>query len=162
MKWAVLAAVILATPGWAEAPGKSPRPVPRAAVITAAHQDRQEGIQNWIVGFRARALVAGISEAVLDQAMLGVRYDPAVIRRDRNQAEFTKTIWDYLDTAVYDLRITNGRAALARQAGALKQIEVMISFSTPYRASICFNAPACRASAARPLVMRRSETAVSR
>ena len=123
MKWAVLSAVILATPCWAEAPGKSPRPVPRAAVITAAHQDRQEGFQNWIVGFRARALLAGISEAVLDQAMLGVRYDPAVIRRDRNQAEFTKTIWDYLDTAVSDLRITNGRAALARQAGALKQIE---------------------------------------
>ena len=38
---------------------------------------------------------------------------PAVVERDRKQDEFTKTIWDYLDSAVSDERIANGKAALA-------------------------------------------------
>ena len=55
--------------------------------------------------------------------MADVTYAPKVVQRDRNQSEFTKTIWDYLDTAVSDLRVSNGKAALKRQAKALTAIE---------------------------------------
>ena len=81
------------------------------------------GLQDWVTAFRARALAAGIDGAVFDRAMQTVRYDPQVIRRDRNQSEFTKTIWAYLETATSDLRVTNGKKALAEQADALSQIE---------------------------------------
>jgi lytic murein transglycosylase len=79
--------------------------------------------QTWIGGFRGRALASGISPGVFDRAFVGVTYDPKVIERDRNQSEFTKTIWDYLSTAVSDLRITNGRQAMARQQKVLDAIE---------------------------------------
>jgi membrane-bound lytic murein transglycosylase B len=46
-----------------------------------------------------------------------------VVERDRRQNEFTKTIWDYLDTAVSDDRIANGQAALATHAATFDAIE---------------------------------------
>ncbi|SFS86816.1 lytic murein transglycosylase [Sulfitobacter marinus] len=81
------------------------------------------GLQQWLDNFRVRALDAGISPSVFDAAIKGVHYDENVIRRDRNQSEFTKTIWDYLKTAASDLRIANGKAALGRQRAALSEIE---------------------------------------
>ena len=82
-----------------------------------------KGLQDWIDAFQLRARAAGITQQTLDSALTGLIYDTDVIRRDRNQSEFTKTIWDYLDTAVSDLRIENGRKALAAQGNALEQIE---------------------------------------
>tara|TARA_R100000935_G_scaffold7091_5_gene15311 strand:+ start:2749 stop:4005 length:1257 start_codon:yes stop_codon:yes gene_type:complete len=96
-----------------------------AARPAAAAQETgsDAGLQDWLTAFRARALAAGIDGLVFDRAMQTVRYDTEVIRRDRNQSEFTKTIWDYLATATSDLRIANGKKALAEQADALAQIE---------------------------------------
>lgn len=104
---------------------------PEAAVITApelaeeavAETGSDAGLRAWIEAFRPRALQAGIREDVFENAMRNVRYDPEVIRRDRNQSEFTKTIWDYLETATSDLRIANGKAALAGQRDTLTRIE---------------------------------------
>jgi len=91
--------------------------------VAAQETGSDAGLQDWLTAFRARALAAGIDGAVFDRAMQTVRYDTEVIRRDRNQSEFTKTIWDYLATATSDLRIANGKKALAEQADALAQIE---------------------------------------
>ena len=77
----------------------------------------------WIDGFRQRARGAGIRGSVFDAAFQGVRYDTDVIRRDRNQSEFTKQIWEYLDSAVSDTRVRNGRAAFQEHARLLARIE---------------------------------------
>ncbi len=68
-------------------------------------------------------MAQGISAQVLDRALQGLRYDADVIRRDRAQPEFTRTIWDYLDSAVSDLRVSNGQAALVAQRQTLERIE---------------------------------------
>lgn len=81
------------------------------------------GFGRWIEGFRSRALAAGISAATIDRAFRGVEYNTSVIEKDRNQNEFTKAIWDYLDSAVSDLRVANGRAALERHRDLLDRIE---------------------------------------
>ncbi|MDR6309693.1 membrane-bound lytic murein transglycosylase B [Pacificitalea manganoxidans] len=77
----------------------------------------------WIEGFRRRARAQGISDAVFTRAFAGIQYDTDVIRRDRNQAEFTKAIWEYLDSAVSQTRINNGRAAMRQHARVLGEIE---------------------------------------
>ncbi|MCA0929362.1 lytic murein transglycosylase [Ruegeria profundi] len=79
--------------------------------------------QAWLGAFRERAGQQGISHATLDRALAGLTYDKKVIERDRNQAEFSKPIWEYLDTAVSDRRIANGRAGLERHDRILTQIE---------------------------------------
>ena len=77
----------------------------------------------WISGFRDRALRQGISAAVFDRAFDGIAYNTSVIERDRNQSEFSKTLWDYLDTAVSENRIANGQRALRDHAVLLDRIE---------------------------------------
>jgi len=82
-----------------------------------------EGLQDWIAGFRGRALTAGISAATFDAGMAGLTHLPDVVRRDRNQNEFTKTIWDYLDTATSDDRVAGGIAAFKQHRALLDRIE---------------------------------------
>ena len=88
---------------------------------TAALSDA--GLQEWISAFKLKAVAAGIEPVFYDSAMDDVRFAPKVVERDRNQSEFTKTIWDYLSTAVSDQRVSNGKAALKREEKALKAIE---------------------------------------
>ncbi|TXI00911.1 MAG: lytic murein transglycosylase [Pseudorhodobacter sp.] len=82
----------------------------------------QEGLTNWIVAFRDRALQAGISSATLD-ALNGAEYLPKVVHNDRHQNEFTKTIWEYLDKAVSEDRIAHGVKALKTHGDTLARIE---------------------------------------
>mgnify|MGYP003890519151 CR=1 FL=1 len=77
------------------------------------------GFRDWIAGFRSRALSKGISTATFDAAFRGVSYDPKVVNRDRNQNEFTKTVWVYLDSAASDARIAAGKKALAEHRALL-------------------------------------------
>ena len=95
------------------------RPTQRPAVQQTADFDV------WVPAFRDRALAAGIDAMTFDTAMSGVERLPDVILRDRNQSEFTKTIWEYLDTAVSDLRVANGRRAMAKYADVLNRIEAV-------------------------------------
>ena len=95
------------------------RPTQRPAVQETADFDV------WVPAFRDRALAAGIDAMTFDTAMSGVERLPDVILRDRNQSEFTKTIWEYLDTAVSELRVANGRRAMAKYADVLNRIEAV-------------------------------------
>ncbi len=111
--------------------GRAPTQTTVSAVVPegveAETEQREDGsdagLQDWLVEFRSRALARDIEPNVLDRALNDVRYDPEVIRRDRNQSEFTKTIWDYLETATSDLRIENGREALLKWDSVLSKIE---------------------------------------
>ena len=96
--------------------------LPAGAQIATGERSNT-GLQEWIAVFRPKAIVAGIEADVFDTAMANVSYAPKVVERDRNQSEFTRTIWNYLETAVSDLRVSNGKAALARQKTALGSIE---------------------------------------
>ncbi|MEY8098099.1 lytic murein transglycosylase [Falsihalocynthiibacter sp. S25ZX9] len=82
-----------------------------------------EGFNAWLVEFRKRAQSAGISTSVLDASLAGISYNPDVVKKDRNQSEFTKQIWEYLDSATSNARVTNGKKALAENDGILSQIE---------------------------------------
>lgn len=81
------------------------------------------GFEQWVQGFAQRARAAGISDATVQRAFRGVRYNSDVIEKDRNQSEFVKPIWEYLDRAVSDKRIENGRDALRQHRRLLDRIE---------------------------------------
>ncbi|MFT3687954.1 lytic murein transglycosylase [Paenirhodobacter sp.] len=91
--------------------------------IPVADSAHERGLQNWLVGFKPRAMAAGISERTWQRSVAIIRYNPKVIERDRYQAEFTKPVWEYLDSAVSDSRIENGRAMLAQHRDLLNAIE---------------------------------------
>ena len=116
----VPAATAIAAPA---PPRPKARPEGFERIARAAEAARQEDFRRWLRAFRGRALARGIPAAVFDRALAGVRYDRDVVRRDRSQAEFGRAIWDYLDSAVSDERIAEGRAALHARAGLLSRIE---------------------------------------
>lgn len=105
------------------------RPKLRTATIgnevkqAAQSVTERAGFERWVQDFKPRARAQGISERTLSQAFQGVQFDADVIRRDRNQSEFTKTIWQYLDSAASDTRIANGKAALNTHRRTLEAIE---------------------------------------
>ena len=102
----------------------SPRPtIRREALLPEIRVAGNPRFEGWISSFRPRALRSGISARTFDRAFRGVRYDPDVIKRDRNQSEFTKTLWEYLDSAASDARIKNGKKALRQNARVLQRIE---------------------------------------
>jgi membrane-bound lytic murein transglycosylase B len=84
---------------------------------------KQAGLEAWIADFRQRALEAGVPAATFDAALRGVEFSPKVVERDRNQNEFSKTIWDYLDTAVSEDRVALGLKAIERHRALLERIE---------------------------------------
>lgn len=96
---------------------------PDRPIYTPENVASNQRFRGWVRGFRGRALAQGISPAVFDRAFRGVRYDPEVIDRDRNQGEFTKTIWQYLNTAVSEKRVRNGKSALRQNRRRLQAIE---------------------------------------
>ncbi|MBP7003314.1 lytic murein transglycosylase [Amaricoccus sp.] len=77
----------------------------------------------WKAQFRPRAIAAGVDPATVDRALAGVTEDPAVVRLDGAQSEFTKPIWEYLDGAVSADRVATGRAKVAQYGGTLDAIE---------------------------------------
>lgn len=102
-----MAEIVVPDPEW------EPRPVD--TTISASFDD-------WLASFRQRARNEGISAETL--AVLGdIRPLESVIERDRTQFEFSRPIWVYLETAVSDARIADGRRALERHAGLFDRIE---------------------------------------
>ena len=77
----------------------------------------------WVGAFKGRAGRAGISATTLSNAFRGAGYLPGVVKRDRNQTEFTRTLEDYLAIAASDERISKGRAAFARHRSTLAAVE---------------------------------------
>ena len=83
----------------------------------------QSAFDAWRQGFRATALAQGIDPRLFDTAFVGVTPNADVIGFDRFQPEFSKPIWDYLDTAVSQNRIREGRRNHRRLRRLLRQIE---------------------------------------
>ena len=83
----------------------------------------QAGFEVWVKNFRAKALAKGVSARTFDKAFRGVTLNQRVMQLDRKQAEFSRQIWDYLDTATSPKRVKNGKAALKKHRKVLKKIE---------------------------------------
>ena len=113
---------------------ETPTPVVQSATIslptatvsptsTATFEQPTQSFSSWQAAFRQEALSAGIQAAVFDAAFAGVSPDPAIIRADRSQPEFTRPVWEYLDSAISATRVRRGQALLAEHAGTLQAIE---------------------------------------
>jgi membrane-bound lytic murein transglycosylase B len=94
-------------------PGEPPRadgPIP--AEFTA-----------FVEQLRPYAESEGVSRRVYDEAFRGIGPDQDVLDRASSQAEFTKSIWEYIDGAASDVRVAEGRRLLSVHAGLLDRLE---------------------------------------
>jgi len=81
-----------------------------------------QAFTDWIARFSVRASAAGIDAATLHLAFDDVHFIPRVVELDRAQPEFTRAVWDYLDSAVSEQRITRGQEKLLQLRPAIDTI----------------------------------------
>jgi lytic murein transglycosylase len=90
----------------------------------AAARCRNTGsFDRWLEQFKKDAIAEGISPRVIAAATPELRFDPAVIRRDKGQAVFNLTFLQFSDRLVGGYRMPNGRAKLKQYAALFDRIE---------------------------------------
>ncbi len=94
-----------------------------AFALAPAGAQAQADFQSCLGGLRAEALGRGVAAATFDRAMAGVTPDPKVVEALEFQPEFKTPIWDYLAALVDAQKVAEGRAMMARHAGALAAAE---------------------------------------
>ncbi|RZJ24575.1 MAG: lytic murein transglycosylase, partial [Haliea sp.] len=91
----------------------TPAPVVSPPAQSApAEPDPNQRFARWIADFSASARAAGITDATLQSAFRDVRFIPRVTEADSAQPEFTRAVWDYLDSAVSAQRVVRGQDRL--------------------------------------------------
>jgi len=97
--------------------------VSTSATAPAAAIAVQQSFADWRTNLRMQALSEGVSPLLFEQAFAGLTPDPQVIAADQSQPEFSRPVWEYLDSAVSSWRVARGKALLAEQAKTLQAIE---------------------------------------
>ena len=93
--------------------------------ILAASPVQADAFDNWVAGVWPEARRAGVSRAIFNAAFAGVRPDESVYQSAGNQPEFVKPIWEYLERATSDKRVSNGRKKLYEFNNILDAIEAV-------------------------------------
>jgi len=87
-----------------------------------AAENSDNSFSHWLKELRQEALLAGIQESTLDQSLAAVEPLPWIIKADRNQPEFKKSLDDYLNGVLSKKRIGKGRQMLVDNRHLLKEI----------------------------------------
>ena len=100
---------------------------PAAPVIAQAPatvEMSQEGQFNaWKADFIARAIAKNYSSTLVHRVMDAAVINPSAIQSDKEQPEFTKPIWSYVENAASAGRLATGRDKLAVNKTLFDQIE---------------------------------------
>jgi membrane-bound lytic murein transglycosylase B len=106
---------------------QQPQPSAPSAAADAAQgveaAVKQQSFEEWRESFRREALAAGITQSLFDRAFAGVTPDASVIAADRSQPEFSRPVWQYLDGALSETRVSGGKRLLEEHAQTLDGIE---------------------------------------
>lgn len=102
-------------------PSRQAAPLPAPAL--QADPPAAQSFVQWRETFRQRALAEGVNAALLARVLTGLQPDPSVIRADASQPEFSKPIWEYLDSAASVQRVKRGQQLLVSHARTLEAIE---------------------------------------
>lgn len=89
------------------------------AQTVSSELDTSQRFSRWVADFSTSARAAGITEETLRLAFDGVRFIPRVTELDSAQPEFTRAVWDYLDSAVSAQRIGRGQDRLLQSRPAI-------------------------------------------
>ena len=112
----LLAAAGVADPGRSPVPGLGPEPGQTPSPETVSGLQGSSGdpqFDAWLQSFYKRSVLAGWSEPLLQQQLMGLTPDPRVTALDGRQPELSKPIGDYMRTAVSDRTVATGRAKMA-------------------------------------------------
>lgn len=115
----------------------SPQAAPRAAEASGDTAAKPApSFAAWREELRAEAEARGVSAATFARAFAHVSPNPAVLKADRHQPEFTRPIWDYLASAVSARRIAAGQRHLAAHRPLLEAAAARYGVAPEYVVAI--------------------------
>jgi lytic murein transglycosylase len=98
----------------------------------AASQCQKEGsFEAWLQGVRQEAAASGISERAIAEGLNGVRFDPAIVKKDRAQGVFTQDFLTFSDRMVNGDRLKTGANNIARYKNVFSRIEKEFGVPAP-------------------------------
>jgi lytic murein transglycosylase len=107
------------TPEWSGESGSSGHPAMQADAIRAAAARFRTCLEElWPLAERR-----AVTRANFDAQIAGLTPDLRIMDLMDAQPEFTRSLWDYLDTLVSDARIENGRKILAQYRATFDAVE---------------------------------------
>ena len=87
-----------------------------ATLVAPAASAQAADFQGFLASLRGEARAAGVSDATFAGAINGLSFDPGPVASSRQQSEFARPFWDYVNGAVSTSRISAGKAAAQRAA----------------------------------------------
>ncbi|RZV38945.1 MAG: lytic murein transglycosylase, partial [Acidimicrobiales bacterium] len=84
---------------------------------------QEQRFSAWKTGFIDRALTKNYDPALVKRVMAPAQINPSAIQSDKEQPEFTKPIWSYVENAASAGRLSTGREKLSEHEKLFNEIE---------------------------------------
>ncbi len=134
---ALIAGFLASCQGGAQSPAAAgPEPQSDARAAAAAPTQPDAAFAVWLENARQDAAKRGIKNATISEALGDIAPIPRVIELDNQQPEFSNTFTRYLNSAVSERRVADGRAMMKKHAALLKQLEA--EYGIPGRFLVAF------------------------
>ncbi|MCF6254397.1 MAG: lytic murein transglycosylase [Thiomicrorhabdus sp.] len=92
------------------------------ALAQSSLPEEEKAFQQWLGDFKQQARQEGISEETLNQALKDIRPSPKVLESDRKQPEFTRTFYQYFNSAVSKNRVVVGQQQYKKHQALLNEV----------------------------------------
>ena len=83
----------------------------------------EENFSAWLEEFKSTAFEQSASEPLVDECLQSIRFNPDVIKKYNHQAEFMRSMGDYVGIVASEARTKTGRNKLAGNRETLSEIE---------------------------------------
>jgi len=97
-------------------------PATSVAAVAAVTIPDGAAFPQWVAAFKAEARQQGISQATIDRAYAGVKYNTRVIELDNFQPEFVSAIWSYIGDRTKPETVARGQALLTQHRALLASV----------------------------------------
>lgn len=97
-----------------------------ALLFAAPVLAQDEPFSEWLNDFRPRLEAQGASPQTVSAMLDGLEPNPLVIERDRTQPEFVRPLWEYLEIAASERRVSDGQSALRENHVTFQTVEASL------------------------------------
>jgi membrane-bound lytic murein transglycosylase B len=110
--------------------------VPAGVALAQGQGCQKEPTFNaWLAGVKVEALASGLSQSAVNAALAAVKFDPAIVQKDRAQSVFTQDFLTFAGRMVASYRLKDGAANLAKYASTFARIEKIYGVPAPVLAA---------------------------
>jgi lytic murein transglycosylase len=106
------------------------------ALAAAPCRTSTPSFERWLEDFKRDAVAEGVARNVVDSALAGVTFDPAIVSKDRGQGVFQQSFLQFAGRMADGYRVGTGAAKLKQHAATLARAEQQ--FGVPPQPIVAF------------------------